>query len=347
MLTHDRPVSECGKSKNNTRRLESPTDARLERPSELFAWSGSDEMKHYEDLFELFQLGRVHRLRSIEAGQKKSEHLYSLMQANIALYRFISAPLNGQLLPGSEGAARKLFEHVDKLFKEGIDSETQNEQMSVSESNTIATNLTSFEALLAHELSRLPAYIVEDKIGIYNVDDLVNKADEHLSPQARSTLDLQVRGDLKAAGRCLAFGLPTASGFHSMRAIEGCSRSYHKFLTGKDAADEGMPLGPIINDIRGVLTEEGGDNDTPLGLIISTLARINNIYRKPITHPEMVVKSVDDAKSIFDLAMVAISQIVENHRYRVETTQPQLPCNNALKSLVKQNDNDETANTEP
>src|SRR5438445_7994014 len=98
-----------------------------------------------------------------------------------------------------------------------------------------------------------------------------------------------------------------------MRAIEGCARTYHNYLTKKDAADEGMPLGPIINDLRDHLTKEGGDNNTPLGLIISTLARINNLYRKPITHPEMVVKSADDAKLIFDLAMLAISQIAEDH----------------------------------
>ena len=38
---------------------------------------------------------------------------------------------------------------------------------------------------------------------------------------------------------------------------------------------------------------------------------MNNIYRKPLTHPEMVLKTRDAAKNVFDLAAASIALISE------------------------------------
>ena len=38
--------------------------------------------------------------------------------------------------------------------------------------------------------------------------------------ETRKNLDDAVIGDIREAGRCLVFDLPTAAGFHVLRAIE-------------------------------------------------------------------------------------------------------------------------------
>jgi hypothetical protein len=295
------------------------SDARLFRPSRLFAWPlKAGEMKHYEELFDLYDLGRIHRLRSIDGTDTKSARLYDLFICGAVLEKFVTAQGNRELLPGSVGVGRKLLERSRRLMNEGFDSEKGKETIGNSESMGFTNDLTAFDALLNHELGKLPAYIIEKKIGIYNLDDLANNANQHLSV----VVDKQVADDLdlKAAGRCLAFELCTASGFHSVRAVEGAARKYYKLLTNKDPEEAGMPLGPIVNGLREKLKSEGSDNDTPLGMIISTLARINNVYRKPLTHPEMVLDTSDAAKLLFELAGVAISQIAEDHRNRESGT---------------------------
>jgi hypothetical protein len=46
-------------------------------------------------------------------------------------------------------------------------------------------------------------------------------------------------------------------------------------------------------------------------LVIETLNRINNVYRKPITHPDMVLDSAR-AMTVFDSAKCAIELMLED-----------------------------------
>lgn len=292
-------------------------------------------MKHYEEIFDLYELGRIHRLRSMNAEALKSDCAYDVFISGLVLDKFVKAPANQELLPGSVNSAWKLLERARRLMRDGFDKEKGKEPIGYSDAAGLTDDLAAFDALLNHELGKLPAYIIEKGIGIYNLDDLANKADAHLS----ATVEPRVRTDLKAAGRCLAFGLFTASGFHSVRAVEAAARVYYKQLTGEDPQDAGMPLGPIINGLRKQLKEEGDDADTPLGLIISTLARINNVYRKPLTHPEMILETLEAAKLVFELAGVAITQIAEEYRLRSEATQPELPYEGTNGSIVRDGPN--------
>jgi hypothetical protein len=50
-------------------------------------------------------------------------------------------------------------------------------------------------------------------------------------------MDERAAKDYNAAGRCLAFGLPTASGFHITRAVEAVLQQYYRAYL-KDAAKD-------------------------------------------------------------------------------------------------------------
>ena len=154
--------------------------------------------------------------------------------------------------------------------------------------------------------------MLED-IGIFATNQLIENADAHLPKSVQSVLDARVKDDFKAAGRCLAFDLFTASGFHSVRAVEAVARAYYKRLTNEDpdVGSGGTPLGPIINSFRKERDVRKLPKDSPLDLIIGNLALMNNIYRKPLGHPQMVLATHDEAKKVFDLATVLITLIAE------------------------------------
>lgn len=80
-----------------------------------------------------------------------------------------------------------------------------------------------------------------------------------------------------------------------------------------------VDFAPVVNELRGVLQNEEGQkaSDSPLGLIIANLARMNNIYRKPIT--AMTLDSADAAKEVFDLAAISISLLEKDFLKRSAT----------------------------
>jgi hypothetical protein len=48
-----------------------------------------------------------------------------------------------------------------------------------------------------------------------------------------------------------------------------------------------------------------------VGLVVTHLRRINGVYRKPLTHPEMVL-SDDEAWAVFNTACNAIEEMVSH-----------------------------------
>jgi hypothetical protein len=56
--------------------------------------------------------------------------------------------------------------------------------------------------------------------------------------------------DIQQAGRCLAFNIPTAAGFHILKAVESMIREYHLRLTGKHIAAKSRNRGAYIRDLN-------------------------------------------------------------------------------------------------
>jgi hypothetical protein len=53
------------------------------------------------------------------------------------------------------------------------------------------------------------------------------------------------------------------------------------------------------------------DKEDLVNLIIETLARLNNVYRKPITHPDMILE-LPAAMNVFDSAKSSIELMLED-----------------------------------
>jgi hypothetical protein len=171
------------------------------------------------------------------------------------------------------------------------------------------------------------AFLVVGK-GAYSASALISDATSHLSSLAQKELTKEEKQDFILAGACYACAFPTASGFHAMRAIEAEARRYHKQVTNCASVVD-WTLDRLINGnsgqkqvgLRDHWKTEGARDDSPLHLIMALLTSINQIYRNPIMHPEMIL---DDAKAkqVFDTAALVISTMVEDRVKRAAKHQP-------------------------
>src|SRR5690606_32296046 len=55
---------------------------------------------------------------------------------------------------------------------------------------------------------------------IYKTSALVSSGDDILPPDIKAAVSAETRAEFTSAAKCLAFDLPTACGFHSLRALE-------------------------------------------------------------------------------------------------------------------------------
>ena len=92
--------------------------------------------------------------------------------------------------------------------------------------------IQELRASLTNCLSLLPIYLTS-KRGMFRAEALVECAEDHLTKTAKALMPEQCLMDVRAAGRCLAFDVETASAFYTVRAVESALKMYYRQLTGK------------------------------------------------------------------------------------------------------------------
>jgi hypothetical protein len=93
----------------------------------------------------------------------------------------------------------------------------------------LQTELTEFETILSAELQKHLIYLVSQVSG-FSMPLLVSSAEVNLPEDALAVISDVTKKDFREAGRSIAFELPTAAGFHAMRAAEGTLREYYKLM---------------------------------------------------------------------------------------------------------------------
>ena len=109
----------------------------------------------------------------------------------------------------------------------------------------------------------------------------------------------QSKLDIREAGKCLAFDLATASGFHIARAVEGVLVEYLKLLCPTiyaDLKDSQRNLGYYIK----IAKENNGEPK-----VCSSLDQFRDLHRNPLIHPEAVL-TVDEAVTLLGIAQSTI-----------------------------------------
>lgn len=175
--------------------------------------------------------------------------------------------------------------------------------------SSIKSCLTTFEAVFNAELSEATAYFVPSK-GIYSTAALVDKADQCFPSDIASEIPEKARADWRSAGRCLAFNLLTASGFHVARAVEATMEAYYMFHSGKTETLIGWEA--YCRALEAL--PRNATDPAPSERTINEFRQMKDDFRNPIMHPRVSLNE-GDAKILFNngesLIILMASEIKE------------------------------------
>jgi hypothetical protein len=153
-----------------------------------------------------------------------------------------------------------------------------------------------FEVAVNIELSRAPIFHVSSK-GVLDTRKLIFDA-AGVYEGYRTRLPEEAIQDTNQAGRCLAFALPTAAGFHIARATEAVMLAELTAL--KCPQPKQRNWGSYIK-----LLEEHGAN----AKVVQHLRQIKDLHRNPLIHPEVTLTALE-AQSLWALCTSCIQAMV-------------------------------------
>lgn len=171
--------------------------------------------------------------------------------------------------------------------------------------HSITSKAKELRTVLLAELRTVSSFSV-DQTGIFNVGQLVNSAHQAMSESSQVRVGTDVRAEIDAAGKCLAFNLPTACGFHAMRAIERIMKMYSAMFFDKSELKKFSNWSHHINALEKLHSQE--QLSRPSSEAIALLKQVRDIYRNPLMHPERTLTS-EEAATLFHSALAAMSRI--------------------------------------
>ena len=168
--------------------------------------------------------------------------------------------------------------------------------------------LATFETIFEEEMREATTYFVPRR-GIYWTPALVDAADETFPTDLRPHIPEKTRVDWRSAGRCLAFNLLSASGFHVARAVEGILESYYQLFSGK-------PDATLVSWAAYLKALEGFASQTPAPTekTLAELRQMKDDYRNPVVHPRVVL-SESDARMLYangESLIIAMAQEIQS-----------------------------------
>jgi hypothetical protein len=157
-----------------------------------------------------------------------------------------------------------------------------------------------FETILNKELNDLPVFCVAEK-GNYSLPQLIKGASGGYAAHAQRLMDSFMKREIDAGGKCLAFSLPTASGFHTLRAVEIGIKGLLVAMTGS--------LPKLSNRNWGEYILQLTNAKAPSDLV--DLLRILKTKRNPLMHPQDELEP-EDAIGIFCICQNVIETITRD-----------------------------------
>jgi hypothetical protein len=260
-----------------------------------------ERVNHYP----LYELGKTFRrlLDAMTGDDIEVRHLFSPIRAAM---NSIDLILSGTPFPLgiSKRAALSLKNELEYVHNRYF-IETKDGKRSIRipdssvtvgswELSGIGRKLANFETIFSTEMGELATYFVPQR-GIYSTAALIDFADQSFPPDIIGHVPEKAREDWKAAGRCLAFNLLSATGFHVARAVEATLEVYYQTFTGKSGELNGWY--DYIKALNGVIAT--GASPAPTEKTLTELTQMKDDYRNPLVHPRVTLTEVD-ARMLFD-----------------------------------------------
>src|SRR5262249_13042567 len=151
----------------------------------------------------------------------------------------------------------------------------------------------------------------------YATPELIERAEKLFSESVRVEMPPEAVEDVRQAGRCIAFELPTAAGFHILRCVESVMLRYMDTLNAKRPKEKLRNWGVYLQ----ILKDAGADEK-----VIAALDQLRDLHRNPNIHPEETL-TLDEALSLLGIAQSAILGMVRDiWKHSGSGEQPSLPA---------------------
>lgn len=261
--------------------------------------------------YRFYELGvKLTRITVLKGAAPAAEMFAPLMEAQAALDALLKGdPLSLQMARSdAQALLSKLGFVFDKYFIDPSTKQfrfpTQGEMVDAHELTLLRTLAEKFESSFSTDLSRRAIYAVP-KRGLFDARDLSEHAEIQFNAHVQDAMGEAVRDDIRAAGRCLAFGLGTSTCFHLTRAIEGVLVPYIRAYTSK-ASD----FDNVWKDGLGRLVILAKDKNGPDARVVALLIDVDARYRASLMHSETRI-SVEEAGLFFGTASSLIALMIE------------------------------------
>jgi hypothetical protein len=259
------------------------------------------------DLYQLYEIGsQLHPFSELTDDAPIGSMFLPLMNAISAVQRLLGPDSPARLdfcRPDAEKLQQELASLQEGLFRNGDGAwsfpSDPNQRVDSWRMFAPKAALAAFEAVFRTEMQRAATYLVP-KRGTYDLGDLVDRANETFPDEIRATIGQMANEEYINAGRCFAFGLFTASGYHCCRAVEVVLREYFRSFTGK--TDTGKEQwGQLIEQL-----ENCSNTTKPSEKTLSHIRHVKDYDRNPLSHTRIVLSSTD-ADMLLASAKVAIT----------------------------------------
>lgn len=260
------------------------------------------------NVFQFYRFGRtMEQLNLIDKEQALIDQWGELWSTGTALDDLLAQeqiPL-AAIAPAVRELKSRITAITDRIYDDKFD---RAEKIKPTPFRALENSFRKFETVFEAEVSgRVNVYSVSSK-GAYDTSLLVEQGDLAIHENLRSFIPEAARYDLRQSGRCLAFEVPTAAGFHVLRAAEVVIKAYYKKLTGKEwEVDHDPKQRSWGNYINGLETAGAKVN------IVSSLRQVKDLYRNPIVHPEVQLDTTE-AFSLFGMVISLIAAMLKEIR---------------------------------
>lgn len=247
----------------------------------------------------LYDLGvSFSRLREeLREGRPLSEVRYVLSEAEDDLGTlFHPQAIYAYALRGSSHDATMLFEAIKKITTQP----DQTRPLDFLDVFSIKNALEKFETVLRAEMRAADAYFVSKKGG-YDTTDIITRA-EVLFPDDLTLKAPEAVVDIQEAGKCIAYELGTAAGFHLLRANESVLLRYFDTVAGEGKRPANANLGVLLKRMSELNV---GDSK-----VLAVLTQIKDLHRNPLFHPQDQL-TVDQAINLLGIVRSAVSAMLD------------------------------------
>jgi hypothetical protein len=297
-------------------------------------WGENVKRVNLIDYFDLSeQLGRAKSACS--AKQSKAGSIYfSVFLLNNKLNAFIDDD-NG--FSTSKHPARDLADAIDVWVLDNVMDDSSPPGIEVQKFDVdlpnwsygrLADKVDEFRNVFTAECREVEVYSV-GQVSIYRTTSLVANGSHRIPPEYRADIPEEALKEFDSAGKCLAFDLPTACGFHALRAVE---LMILKYLKAFDAKTEGLKT---WFDYVKAVEEAKCEGRPPSKKVAQMLDRMRDLDRNPLMHPRDTL-DVTQADMLFSLAAITVVEMARDMEQREKEAAQEASTNALVSAIAKE-----------